>query len=80
LQGNTYTEVVREDGTHVADGERGRIVLTGIKHGSRYVRYVVGDEATFVAEPCRCGRLTPRLVHIERVLDLERLRRGCAAG
>ncbi len=80
LLGATYTEVVRPDGTHVEDGERGRILVTGLKHGSRYLRYIVGDEATFVSTPCACGRATPRLKHIVRVLDKERLRQGCAAG
>ena len=80
LPGVTYTEVVDSQGKHVKNGERGQILVTGLKHGSRYVRYRVGDEATFVSDPCPCGRATPRLVHIERVADLERLRRGCAAG
>jgi hypothetical protein len=41
---------------------------------------MIGDEATFVEEPCRCGRTSPRLKDITRVLEKERLRQGCAAG
>jgi phenylacetate-coenzyme A ligase PaaK-like adenylate-forming protein len=80
LLGATHTEIIRPDGTHVANGERGRVIVTGLKHGSRYLRYVVGDEATYVSDPCKCGYRTPRLKHIVRVLDKERLRQGCAAG
>ncbi len=80
LPGVIYTEVVRADGSHVANGGRGKVLVTGLKHGSRYLRYMVGDEATFVSDPCPCGRTTPRLVHVERVVDQERLSRGCAAG
>lgn len=80
LPGATYTEVVNAEGEQVQDGERGRVVVTGLKHGSRYLRYLVGDEATYVSAPCACGRTTPRLKHIVRVHDKERLRQGCAAG
>ena len=80
-QGHTYTEVVNpETARHVKNGERGLVVFTGFKHASRYLRYMIGDEATFVAEPCRCGRVSPRLKDIIRVLEKERLRQGCAAG
>lgn len=81
FQGHTYTEVVNpETGRHVKNGERGLVVFTGFKHASRYMRYMIGDEATFVDEPCRCGRTSPRLKDITRVLEKERLRQGCAAG
>lgn len=81
VQGHTYTEVVNaETGKRVASGERGLVVFTGFKHASRYLRYMIGDEATFVADPCRCGRASPRLKDITRVMDKDRLRQGCAAG
>ena len=37
------------------------------------------DEATFVDELCTCGRRSPRIKDVQRVLDLERLRGGCAS-
>ncbi|WP_069159768.1 AMP-binding protein [Nocardia altamirensis] len=81
LQGFIYTEVLDEQtGEHVPDGGRGLVVLTGLKHGSRYLRYLVGDEATYLEGACACGRTSPRLLDIQRVLELERLNTGCAAG
>lgn len=79
--GPTFTEVLDEKtGRHVKNGERGLVVITGIRDGSRFIRYAVGDEATYVSERCRCGRASPRLLDIERVRDLERLQQGCAGG
>ncbi len=78
--GFTYTEVVDASGRHVQNGERGLVLTTGFKHGSRFLRYVVGDEATYVTDRCRCGRSTPRLFDFSRVLEPERLLTGCAAG
>lgn len=81
LPGLTYGEVIDErTGRHVGNGERGLVVASCLRDGSRYLRYVVGDEATYVTDPCRCGRTTPRLRDIVRVHDRERLRGGCAAG
>lgn len=81
LQGMTYTEVIDErTGQHVGNGEVGLVVCTGIKHGSRHIRYIVGDEARFISDPCACGRSSPRLRDIERVMDRQRLVDGCAAG
>lgn len=79
--GPTYTEVLDEKtGKHVKNGERGLVVITGIRNGSRFIRYAVGDEATYVSDTCRCGRSSPRLVDIQRVEDMERLQQGCAGG
>lgn len=79
--GPTFTEVLDEKtGKHVKNGERGLVVITGIRSGSRFIRYAVGDEATYVTDTCRCGRASPRLVNIERVEDMERLQQGCAGG
>lgn len=79
-QGFVYGEVVDRNGQHVKNGERGLVLFTGLRHGSRYLRYAVGDEATFVDEPCRCGKTAPRLKNIQRVVDMERLKTGCASG
>lgn len=80
-QGFTFTEVLNEKtGQHVRSGERGMIVCTGLKQGSRYIRYLVGDEATYLEDPCRCGLRSPRLKNIVRVLEKQRLEEGCAGG
>jgi phenylacetate-CoA ligase len=79
--GPTFTEVLDEKtGKHVKNGERGLVVITGIRSGSRFIRYAVGDEATYVTGTCHCGRASPRLVDIQRVEDMERLQQGCAGG
>lgn len=81
ISGNTYVEVIDwNTGKHVESGGRGMIVVTGIRHGSRFLRYALGDEATFIDEPCPCGKKTPRLVEIRRVMDKDRISGGCAAG
>jgi len=80
VEGCVHGEVVApETGAAVADGERGVIVLTALRAGSRYLRLVVGDEATVSLGVCDCGRQTPRLSEIKRFEDLFRLKRGCAA-
>lgn len=67
-QGRVYTEVINPNtGQHVKNGEQGLIVQTSLRKGSRYIRYVVGDEATFISEACRCGRSSARLKNIERI-------------
>ena len=79
IQGHIYTEVVDpKTRKHVKNGERGLVLHTGLRHGSRYIRYVVGDEATFVTDPCPCGRTSPRIKDVVRVLEKDRLMEGCA--
>ena len=79
-QGFIYTEILNEKTwMPVRNGERGLVAMTGLRKGSRFLRYLVGDEATFVDEPCPCGRRSPRITDIQRVLDVERLRGGCAS-
>jgi phenylacetate-coenzyme A ligase PaaK-like adenylate-forming protein len=79
--GLTYTEVISEKtGQPALHGEKGLVVQTSLRHGSRYLRYVVGDEATLHTDRCSCGKTTARLTGITRVLDKERLNSGCAAG
>jgi phenylacetate-CoA ligase len=80
-QGHLLVEITDEKtGAHVKEGERGFITLTGFRGGSRFLRYVVGDEATYVGPGCSCGRATPRIKDIKRVLDKARIKAGCAAG
>jgi phenylacetate-coenzyme A ligase PaaK-like adenylate-forming protein len=80
-QATAFVEVVDpETRRHVEDGGRGLLVVTGLRHGSRFLRYVVGDEATYDATPCACGRGGPRIRDVARVLDRARLALGCGAG
>jgi len=55
-------EIVDEQGTPVAAGEAGEVVVTplGIE-GTPLLRYRSGDIARLHVEPCSCGRRTPRL-------------------
>ena len=79
-QGFIYTEILDERTWRpVRSGERGFVAMTGLRKGSRFLRYLVGDEATFVDELCTCGRRSPRIKDVQRILDLERLRGGCAS-
>src|SRR5205823_3624379 len=66
LNGAVFGEVVDESGLPVPDGQRGRVTLTAVRRGSRYLRYLVGDEATVRRSHCQCGRATPRLEAIQR--------------
>jgi phenylacetate-coenzyme A ligase PaaK-like adenylate-forming protein len=80
LPGVVHTEVLHEaTGEACGNGERGLITVTAMRHGSRFIRYRVGDEATLISDPCACGRTTHRLKNIVRVLDKERLNSGCGA-
>lgn len=84
VQGRNWIEVINpRTGRHVKHRERGLLVVSSMKHGSAWVRYLVGDSAVFLdprEEPCPTGRTTPRIFGIERIHDRARLEAGCAAG
>lgn len=86
--GHVLVEVVDDRGQQVASGSRGRVVVSRIgaesesglspAGGTQLLRYLNGDSAVYDAEPCRCGRTSPRIGAIERVTDLEdKLKGGC---
>lgn len=86
--GHIYLEVVDDSGQPVKNGERGHVVVSriGSSAGSRIdvskatqlFRYLVGDDATFIDEPCKCGRTTAKIKDIRRVEYLEdKLTGGC---
>ena len=55
-------EILREDGSPAAPGERGRVVATDLLNQSMpFIRYDAGDEAEMTGEPCSCGRTLPLL-------------------
>ena len=61
---SVYLEVLREDGTHCAPGETGRVVVTTLHNFAKpLIRYDLGDYAE-VGEPCPCGRGLPVLKRI----------------
>jgi len=74
--------ILGEDGEHVKSGQRG-LVVTGrigaydmsgrntVAQATQLLNYHVGDEVTYVEGTCLCGRTTPRIKNIKRVLDLK---------
>ena len=57
-----YCEVVGADNKPVADGERGRLLLTKLVAGpSPVIRYDSEDLASIAPEPCSCGNNMRRL-------------------
>jgi phenylacetate-CoA ligase len=54
-----FVEILRPDGTHAAPGEVGEMVVTGFANTNQiFVRYRIGDLASWSAERCSCGRDT----------------------
>src|SRR3989344_83980 len=59
---NVFVEILNKDGKSVGDGEVGDVVLTGFDNiAMPFIRYRVGDRARFLAEPCSCGVILPRI-------------------
>ena len=57
---NALVEVLRDDGSAVAPGEVGRVVLTSFyNYAMPFIRYAIGDVAVMAEGPCRCGRSLP---------------------
>nr|CBH39587.1 putative phenylacetate-CoA ligase [uncultured archaeon] len=52
-------------GEHVAEGERGELVVTTLdKWAFPLIRYRIGDLTIVNNEPCECGRTHPRIMRI----------------
>ncbi len=86
--GHIHLEIVDPQGKHVKSGENGLVVMSrtgsaasgklGPSQGTQLIRYVVGDSATYIDEPCACGKTSPRFKNISRVKYLEdKLKGGC---
>jgi len=73
-------EVVRDEGTPVIPGERGRLILTDLTNFVfPFIRYDIGDVA--VAGDCTCGRSWPAVASIEgRTSEMLRLANGHVVG
>lgn len=55
-------EILHPDGTACTPGESGEVVVTGLSRTYQpFIRYRIGDVATWDIEPCSCGRQMPVL-------------------
>jgi phenylacetate-CoA ligase len=66
-----YFEVVDpETGQPLPDGEQGALVVTSLfKEAAPVIRYMIGDIATIIDEPCKCGCTLRRIVKVAGRLD-----------
>jgi phenylacetate-CoA ligase len=63
---NAIVDIVGEDGRPVAPGELGRVVVTGLyNYAMPFIRYAIGDVASWAVAPCRCGRSLPVIAQVE---------------
>jgi phenylacetate-CoA ligase len=61
-----HVEVIREDGTPAAAGERGEVAVTGGRNVyAPLLRYRTGDFGRIDFAPCPCGDPMPRLLDLE---------------
>lgn len=91
LFGHISLFVVDENQRHVENGKRGLVIAGRIGsyddngrisncEATQLLNYYVGDEATYIDKPCKCGRTTPRITGIRRVLDVkDKIESGCEA-
>lgn len=64
-------EVVDSNGTPVADGTCGWILVTDLmNHAMPLIRYQIGDIGYLDSSPCACGRSGPRLTVLGRAHDV----------
>jgi len=77
-----FVEVLDESLQPVEDGRSGELVITDLdNYGMPFIRYRIGDVASFKKETCSCGRGLPLLDHVEgRVLDVVRAPNGNRLG
>jgi phenylacetate-CoA ligase len=62
---NALVEIVDQDGTPVAPGEVGQVVLTGFyNYAMPFIRYAIGDVAVAAQDPCPCGRGLPVIAQV----------------
>ena len=58
-------EILRPDGSACDPGEPGEVVTTSfVRDQHLFVRYRLGDVATWAADPCPCGRAMPVLAEV----------------
>jgi len=63
-------EIVDKDGRRLKEGEKGIVVGTCLwRMAMPFIRYKIGDYASFSWERCRCGRTLPLLKELEGRLE-----------
>jgi phenylacetate-CoA ligase len=63
---NAVVDIVGGDGRPAAPGELGRVVLTGLyNYAMPFIRYAIGDVASWSAAACRCGRSLPVIAEVQ---------------
>jgi len=69
---HAIVEIVDESGHPKPHGEVGRVVLTGLDNlAMPFIRYLNGDEAALLPEPCPCGRGLPLMSPVQgRTADM----------
>jgi phenylacetate-CoA ligase len=69
---HAIVEIVDEAGCPKPPGEVGRVALTGLDNlAMPFIRYVNGDEAALLPEPCPCGRGLPLMSPVQgRTADM----------
>ncbi len=89
LFGHIALFVINNGQEHVSSNERGLVISSRIasysnfnnvtvNQGTQLLNYHVGDEVTFIDEPCKCGRTTPRIKDIHRVsFTQDKIESGC---
>jgi phenylacetate-coenzyme A ligase PaaK-like adenylate-forming protein len=77
-----FLEVLDEALQPVKDGRSGELVITDLdNYGMPFIRYQIGDVASFKKETCSCGRGLPLLDHVEgRILDVVKAPNGNRLG
>lgn len=61
-----YIEFLSKDGTPVAPGEHGFVIITDLaNYVMPFIRYKIEDIASFINEQCPCGRAQPLIKKIE---------------
>jgi phenylacetate-coenzyme A ligase PaaK-like adenylate-forming protein len=60
-----FVEIVNENGSAVAPGEVGQVVLTGLyNYAMPFIRYAIGDVAVAAEGRCPCGRRLPVIAQV----------------
>ncbi len=73
-----FLEILDDNGNPVGPNETGNVVITDLdNHGMPFIRYLIGDRASFKEGQCECGRSLPLLDKIEgRTLDIVKAPNG----
>jgi len=63
---HVIVEIVDERGQQMPPGQVGRVALTGLdNYATPFLRYINGDEASLLPDPCPCGRGLPLMSPVQ---------------